>query len=636
MPRPKRTKAVPTQPTASTEKITHPSEDHEEESASPERPRRSTRTRDSGSDASLISQGLQSANRSIPRKGLADRGLEAGHTRKRGALRTNGDNVIESDGDVQSAAVQQHTSQTRAIRTRPRRVLKKVIQDEEQIKALAELKRSRDEALAAAKGKAEMTAEPAPAPTPAAIQVAQSSANRMDSEAAQEHLDSSLTLNDTTADMSSGAVIVPSTPAVEASVVAIANFKRRPRQPSILRMVQQQQQQVEDQEVHDSSNSDLSDPEGESTPLPGRASAVPDSLANNKTPTITSHASIARAGTSSSNRKRKAADITDGSEAHDPRSSPPPGLQTSLPSATQQSPGLRSKSPSLPDRSALHHRTGGHQANVNNPSDASELETTEMQAPPQSSSGEESEADENATGQPAHSRSVISKQRSKAQAQEKAKSTKRAGKQQKHIPTTAELRNMLPKRQNRQSSPFAIHSSSSTLLSSDNHRHRNRNRTKDGKPRNKNNDSVDEDADELTLANTNRLNRTQSRDANSTSAKRLSRTYGTNHPSSDKENALDSGTESDTSTSDGGNDRDIDDGSFGVRRRKRARVGQGGKRDRTRAVTAAGQGTKTSGAPSAELQSIAKKFAEIDAWQMSFENVSVEGSGEGMSSSPWR
>lgn len=83
---------------------------------------------------------------------------------------------------------------------------------------------------------------------------------------------------------------VSSTPAMEASIAALANFKRRPRQPSILRMVQQSKRNSDDDEniARDGglaggdgdgdgdSDGDISDlssvlrPDDESTPLPNR------------------------------------------------------------------------------------------------------------------------------------------------------------------------------------------------------------------------------------------------------------------------------------------------------------------------------------------------------------------------------
>lgn len=55
------------------------------------------------------------------------------------------------------------------------------------------------------------------------------------------------------------------TPAIESSVLAIAKFKRRPRQPSILQLVQQQDNRAEEQDDND----DLDDflPDDESTPF---------------------------------------------------------------------------------------------------------------------------------------------------------------------------------------------------------------------------------------------------------------------------------------------------------------------------------------------------------------------------------
>ncbi len=94
------------------------------------------------------------------------------------------------------------------------------------------------------------------------------------------------------------ALRVRSTPAAEASYLALANFKRRPRQPSIIRLVQQAS------EIGDDLDFDDLEPEDESTPLNLNKSRAQESDRNASPQT-------------SSSRKRKF------DEVQNPKSSPP-------------------------------------------------------------------------------------------------------------------------------------------------------------------------------------------------------------------------------------------------------------------------------------------------------------------------
>ncbi|KAF3043699.1 hypothetical protein E8E12_007450 [Didymella heteroderae] len=132
------------------------------------------------------------------------------------------------------------------------------------------------------------------------------------------------------------AVKVGATPAHETSILALTNFKRRPRQHSLLRMVQQTTD-VEDNDESGLSNTDNFDfddflPQDESTPLNKQRTTTEREGAND------SGAHLSSSG--SRGRKRKLTPVV-----QVPRSSPP----FDPPSGADVEESLRSPSPSLPD-----------------------------------------------------------------------------------------------------------------------------------------------------------------------------------------------------------------------------------------------------------------------------------------------
>ena len=131
------------------------------------------------------------------------------------------------------------------------------------------------------------------------------------------------------------AVKVGATPAHETSILALTNFKRRARQPSLLRMVQQTTD-VEDNDESGLSNTDNFDfddfvPQDESTPLNKQRTTTEKEGAND------SGAHLSSSG--SRGRKRKLTPVV-----QVPRSSPP-----YHPPSGADVESLRSPSPSLPD-----------------------------------------------------------------------------------------------------------------------------------------------------------------------------------------------------------------------------------------------------------------------------------------------
>ncbi|KAF9694246.1 hypothetical protein EKO04_007934 [Ascochyta lentis] len=131
------------------------------------------------------------------------------------------------------------------------------------------------------------------------------------------------------------AVKVGATPAHETSILALTNFKRRARQPSLLRMVQQTTD-VEDNDESGLSNTDNFDfddflPQDESTPLNKQRTTTEKEGAND------SGAHLSSSG--SRGRKRKLTPVV-----QVPRSSPPYN-----PPSGADLESVRSPSPSLPD-----------------------------------------------------------------------------------------------------------------------------------------------------------------------------------------------------------------------------------------------------------------------------------------------
>ncbi|KAH9868895.1 hypothetical protein J1614_007970 [Plenodomus biglobosus] len=133
------------------------------------------------------------------------------------------------------------------------------------------------------------------------------------------------------------AIKVGATPAHERSILALTNFKRRARQPSLLRMVQQTTD-VEDNdhsELDNTDNFDFDDflPHAESTPLNVRKTGPNEEVRNDSGTQISS--------SGSRGRKRKLSPVV-----QVPRSSPPGSPARDTESDIES---IRSPSPSLPE-----------------------------------------------------------------------------------------------------------------------------------------------------------------------------------------------------------------------------------------------------------------------------------------------
>ncbi|KAF2180578.1 hypothetical protein K469DRAFT_714573 [Zopfia rhizophila CBS 207.26] len=363
------------------------------------------------------------------------------------------------------------------------------------------------------------------------------------------------------------------TPAHETSILALANFKRRARQPSLLRMVHQTT------DMEDNGLDDLDDfnPQDESTPLHVQKSGLAEDASDSSVLSVPS--------SSCRGTKRKLASP----EVQVPRSSPP--FNPPSGADVEESPS----SPSLPDDIIVSREdipVGQEQV---------EPEVmSETMAPPKSSSPLVEEVVESPI-KPHRTRAKrketkqISRYRrdSGSEDEEPKQPAKSKSKQKPKAArfSTAKLQALLPRRRTciaQEHDEFEIPDSDEV----------------DATP-------VDSDQDELQMASTRVASTTRktapstliqkaSRNAKKSSmptgtAKQNARTYGNRRTSSDKENestfVLNESSEDVEETTE-----------------------------------------TTINLPKNSLAAIAKKFEEVDAWEMEFESVDVEGG----SSSPWR
>ncbi|KAL6711027.1 hypothetical protein ACN47E_006902 [Coniothyrium glycines] len=253
------------------------------------------------------------------------------------------------------------------------------------------------------------------------------------------------------------AIKIGATPAHERSVLALTNFKRRARQPSLLRMVQQTTD-VEDNDVSGLDNTDNFDfddflPHAESTPLNPRK-IVPDDDVRNDSGTHVS-------SSGSRGTKRKLSPIV-----QVPRSSPPftPPSGADLESARSLSPSLPEI---LPSREEIIGQTQDDQDLL-----------SETYAPPRSSSPipepeelVQSPAQQRPRRRGRTNRVPVYDEESDAEGTETStKNKKRTKTKSQPTISTAQLKQLLPRRRNRARDHDEFHLESSeevTQLDSD-------------------------------------------------------------------------------------------------------------------------------------------------------------------------
>jgi hypothetical protein len=363
------------------------------------------------------------------------------------------------------------------------------------------------------------------------------------------------------------AIKIGATPGHETSILALTNFRRRQRQPSLLRMVHQTTD-VEDNNLDDFDDLDDFNPADESTPLQVQKNSVVEGASGESVLSLSS--------TGSRGRKRKLASPV----IQVPRSSPP----YDPPSGVDVVDSQRSSSPSLPEPTIeIAEEVVETQEQVDNEP------MSETMAPPRSSSP----VDASAEPQPRlrQRRKPRSNQTkggdSFTDEEETVQAPKGRGKQgtKAQSVSTAKLQALLPKRRAR-----AAQERDEYDIDASDHI-----------------ETVDSDEDELHRP-APRQNSTAKKNVPKTSKKgsrakkpttpavvtERTRTYG-RRISSDKEN--------EAAAADGDENGDEDETEVRV-----------------------------DSAPKTNLAAIAKKFEEVDAWEMEFESVDVVGGN----SSPWR
>ncbi|KAF1980196.1 hypothetical protein BU23DRAFT_495539 [Bimuria novae-zelandiae CBS 107.79] len=359
------------------------------------------------------------------------------------------------------------------------------------------------------------------------------------------------------------AIKVGATPAHEKSILALTNFKRRARQPSLLRMVHQTTELADnDGENMDLYADDMDDfhPNAESTPLPKQQAAPGKEGATDSGVNLSS--------SSSRGTKRKLSPVV-----QVPRSSPP----YDLPSGPDLE--SRSPSPSLPDvvRSTVEHQSQDEDEEAAEPSILSET-----MAPPMSSSDYAADEIQDPATSPVaqkgrRGRAPSARREEEDPEAEQDDHPRKSKAKQKSKPnkgiSTAKLQALLPKRRTR-----AIHEDSYSAS------------------------LIDSDEDELSMPPRRHAQlarkfaatkaskkpaRAAKKPTTAATATKGSKTYG-RRISSDKEN------EGRVDVDDGSEDEDEDSGHTEIANDK----------------------------PSSHLQAMAKKFEDIDAFDLDFESVS--------------
>ncbi|KAF1925202.1 uncharacterized protein M421DRAFT_261870 [Didymella exigua CBS 183.55] len=232
------------------------------------------------------------------------------------------------------------------------------------------------------------------------------------------------------------AVKVGATPAHETSILALANFKRRARQPSLLRMVQQTTD-IEDNDESGLSNTDNFDfddflPPDESTPVNKQRTTTEKEGANDSGAHLSSSGSRCR--------KRKVTPVV-----QVPRSSPP----FDPPSGADVEESLRSPSPSLPDVLPSREEV------VAQTQDDSEI-LSQTLAPPKSSSPVREATPPQISPQQARARRRGRAGKQTMYNEDSAEETETTAKQKRNAKaraqpgiSTAQLKGLLPRRRNR-------------------------------------------------------------------------------------------------------------------------------------------------------------------------------------------
>ncbi|KAI9871190.1 MAG: hypothetical protein M1830_003217 [Pleopsidium flavum] len=395
------------------------------------------------------------------------------------------------------------------------------------------------------------------------------------------------------------------TPAMETSVLALANFKRRPRQPSILHLVQQNAGIDDD----DDENEDFL-PDDESTPFIASKFGPEIQAVPSPTPSPSSSQALPEPNS----KKRKLTPL----EVQVPRSSPPPEVRSS-PFTERRNDDDRASS-SVHD---ANEESEEQQVQARDVRDPSPQIWSDTMAPPQSSSPSQQspQATRNlqqpkSTARPATTKSKrkqlarthndeasnddAQRNQSKAVATTRTRATK-ATKPQQSL-STAALQSMLPRRRRKEPrDEFDIPSSDAELDTT----------------------TLAEDDDELAHLPAKRLGvrKSHANTAAKTSPKKRL-------PVAKKSAAV-----AKTPASKGASRTYTRRVSDKENNPNLASTGDGGEEDTSRLLDIGNDSTSTSqgnaGSGRKELRRAAQKFKEVDNWALEFEEITAS------SSSPW-
>ena len=398
------------------------------------------------------------------------------------------------------------------------------------------------------------------------------------------------------------------TPGGDRSLLALGNWKQRARQPSIVRTARRESSDNGSEDSFDLPASDDFDPDDESTPLKvAEVQEQATSFGSDGKPITDS----ARASTSSARKRKRSPQSAQNNTAH----------ELSVLSSPLSS--VRSSESMPSDPAEILSRQAARKSGQLNESDAIHTAPEHGQGPEIESELQDSPRSSSTSLQsPETTQSPIRVSEPQRNTSTRSTDRKKLDKKSKRL-TTAELTSLLPqwrpRRAKAANADFQVLSSSEREDSS-------------------REDEPEEDEDELaprqrkarkrrtshtgkrptqTPVRTRKKN-TSKKGASSAAPSRANapkRTYGRN--SSDKENHDEEEEPSEFMQHLAGNE---DDGDGTV-------VGREG-RDRE----GKGKGRKGNYRESIELSAAAKKFAEVDDWEMEFESVETGG----RSSSPWR
>lgn len=414
------------------------------------------------------------------------------------------------------------------------------------------------------------------------------------------------------------ALRVRSTPAAETSLLALANFKRRPRQPSIIRQLQLAS---ETGERYDFTNLELEfEPEDESTPLHLHRRRTRSSLGSE-------HPKSA-VPTSSSSRKRKFSEIQVPATQSSPAlgSSPPPSLSRS------RSPPAQGDESDLPAERAMPSTERD---------DARPTIYSDTMADPRSSSSISLPTmHDTLSGRHAKSRRIVNERHDTTIVSVTALNTRQAkAKSGANTMTTAALQSLLPKPRRKQRPAAAKANDAFEIPSSEGGDVEMRDLDEEDEPepepvparRTRRATTARPRTTTITPARKHESGRLRKPTLSPVSARKFlapkgqgrtrgiskpasksvtkeKKTYGRRRDDEDKENDSDA-LMSDAHASD-------DDGAEERRRRARSR---------TKEISIV--------LKSREIESARAKFAEVDEWEMEFESVDLGGGNE---SGEWR